>query len=200
MSTTRNVYTDEPYEDVHAVRFTDGNRILCDVGYSGTIEGDTANARRIVACWNAFDGIPTEQFEGMDVASFVSGRAFLTGMHPIQGGGAKIGLTGSAGQVLANSFAGQFIGTGAINFLEINLTHDKIGDFTVTMQKASGITPGQMRAKAEADRDAAMAELAAARALLTELMDTELADMACAGSHAPVEDILGRIKTFLESK
>lgn len=63
MSATRNVYADEPYEDLQAVRFTDGNRILCDVGYSGTIEGDTANARRIVACWNACLSIPTETLE-----------------------------------------------------------------------------------------------------------------------------------------
>lgn len=30
--------------------------------------------------------------------------------------------------------------------------------------------------------------------LLTELMDTELAEIACTGSHAPVEDLLGRIR------
>lgn len=38
------------------------------------------------------------------------------------------------------------------------------------------------------------AERDALLALVTELMDTELADIACAGSHAPVEDLLGRIK------
>lgn len=173
MSDFGKIYADKPQLGSYPVRFVDEpypgrkvNRILCDVGYSGTIEGNTANARRIVACWNAFDGIPTEQFEGMDVAAYVSGQAFLTGMNPADGGGAYIGLKGSAAQVLANSFAGQFIGTGAINFLEINLTHDKIGDFTVTMQKASGLTPVQMRAKAEKERD----ELKAINAeLLAEL-------------------------------
>lgn len=33
--------------------------------------------------------------------------------------------------------------------------------------------------------------------LLTELMDTELAELACEGSHAPVEDLLGRIQETL---
>lgn len=33
--------------------------------------------------------------------------------------------------------------------------------------------------------------------LLTELMDTELAELACDGSHAPVEDLLGRIQETL---
>ena len=32
------------------------------------------------------------------------------------------------------------------------------------------------------------------RALIAELLDTELGELACAGSDAPVEDVLGRMK------
>jgi len=156
MSATRKVYADKPSEDLHAVRFTEGNHILCDVGYSGTTEGDIDYARRIAACWNAFDGIPTEQFEGMDVGAYVSGQAFIDGLYPNADGSATLGLKGKACQLLADAFAGQFIGTGAINFLEVNLRHKEIGDFTVTMQKASGLTPAALKAKAEAERDEAI--------------------------------------------
>ena len=138
MSATRNVYADEPYEDLQAVRFTDGNRILCDVGYSGTIEGDTANARRIVACWNACEGFETEMLE--DVVTL--------------------------GDTILKRVMGMTSEIRRVNAALVKLTDD---------------------------RDAS-------RALLAELMDTELADMACAGSDAPVEDLRGRIKTFLESK
>lgn len=48
--------------------------------------------------------------------------------------------------------------------------------------------PAQTRIfELEAERDALLG-------LLTELMDTELAEIACTGSYAPVEDLLGRIK------
>lgn len=123
MTAPQKVYADKPYDDLHAVRFTEGNRIMCDAGYSGTTEGDIANARRIAACWNACAGVRTDVLE--------------------QAGTRQ--------------------------------------DWCDLMQEL------------ESDRDAA-------RALLAELMDTELADIACAGSLAPVEDLLGRIKTFVEGK
>ena len=34
-------------------------------------------------------------------------------------------------------------------------------------------------------------------ASIKDLLDTELAELACAGSHAPVEDILGRMKELV---
>jgi hypothetical protein len=149
------------------------------------------DAKRIAACWNAFDGIPTEKFEGKSIEEFITTQAYLTGMQPsLYKEGFNIGLTGLACQMLAASFAGQFVGTGATNFLEINMEHPAIGDFNVTIQKTSGLTPAQLKAQAEKERDEAMS-------LLTELMDTELAEMGCAGSHAPIEDILGRIQQLL---
>lgn len=117
---------------------------------------DTTDARRLAACWNAFDGIPTEKFEGKDVSEFVGSQAFLTGMNPTAEG-ADIGLSGKACQVLAASFAGQFIGTGATNYLEVKMSHPDIGAFTVTMQKSSGLTPADMRERAEKERDEAQA-------------------------------------------
>jgi hypothetical protein len=38
-------------------------KIVADVGYSGSDDKDAANARRLVACWNAAIGIPTEELE-----------------------------------------------------------------------------------------------------------------------------------------
>lgn len=192
MSATRKVYADKPFEDLHAVRFTEGNRILCDAGYSGTTEGDIDNARRIAACWNAFDGIPTEQFEGMDVFTFVSSQAFVTGMEPANGGGANIGLKGKACQVLANAFAGQFIGTGAVNFLEVGFNHKDIGDLTVTMQKVNGLTPAALKAKAEA-------ELAIARLLLTDVLNNGL-HICEADASDNVRVLTECIHKFLESQ
>ena len=44
-----------------------------------------------------------------------------------------------------------------------------------------------------------IAERAALRGLIEELLDTELAELACAGSMAPVEDVLGRMQAALAS-
>jgi len=38
-------------------------KIVADVGYSGSDDKDAANARRLVACWNASIGIPTAELE-----------------------------------------------------------------------------------------------------------------------------------------
>jgi hypothetical protein len=53
----------KPSDELHAIRDASG-RIVADVGYSGTKDGDEAKARRLVACWNACEGISTEVLEG----------------------------------------------------------------------------------------------------------------------------------------
>ena len=51
-----------PSDELHAIRDIRG-RIVADVGYSETTERDMANARRLVAAWNACEGISTEALE-----------------------------------------------------------------------------------------------------------------------------------------
>jgi hypothetical protein len=55
----------EPTDSLHAIRGEKG-RIVADVGYSGTTEGDTANARRLVAC----EGLSTEHLEQHGLPGF----------------------------------------------------------------------------------------------------------------------------------
>ena len=43
------------------------------------------------------------------------------------------------------------------------------------------------------------AEIERLRGLMAELLDTELAELACAGSHAPLENILGRMQAALKA-
>lgn len=60
-------------------------------------------------------------------------------------------LEGGMCRVMAESFADQFIGSGAINYVEMSFTSKKMpGDMlVVTIQKASGKTPHQLRVEAE---------------------------------------------------
>ncbi len=123
---------------------------------------EKANIRRLVACWNAFDGVPTEKIEGKSAAEYVANESYLTGLIPIPGRGMELGLSGDACQLLADSFAGQFKGSGGVNFIEVQMHHKDMGPFTVTIQRQEGETPAQQKA-------AALRELAAARALLKEV-------------------------------
>lgn len=127
-------------------------------------EMSIANARRIVACVNACDGIPTEKLEGRTIAEYVSDEAYLQGMQP-SGDGLSVGLSGLACQMLASSFAGQFVGSRAVNYLEVHMENPEIGEFNVTIQRKEGKTPGQMKAEVEQQRDH----------LATKVADTELA-------------------------
>jgi hypothetical protein len=110
------------------------------------------NAQRIAACVNACAGIPIQKLEGRTIAEYVSDEAYLNGLHPTENG-MTLGMSGNACQILAASFAGQFVGSGAVNFLEARMEHHEIGFFTVTIQRAEGKTPGQIKAEAEAQRD-----------------------------------------------
>lgn len=121
-----------------------------------------ANATRLAACWNAFEGFETEKFDGKSIAEFVSKEAYLMGLNPApDGAGAKMSLSGIACQLLAESFAGQFVGSGAINYLEVNLEHEAVGPMSVTIQRTEGKTPGHLRSLAER-------ELAATKELLAQ--------------------------------
>lgn len=85
----------------------------------------------------------------MSLGDYVAKQTFLQSMNADEEG-LHLGITGLASQMLANAFAGQFVGSGATNFLELSFEHPEAGRFTVTMQKVSGKTPGQLKAEAEA--------------------------------------------------
>src|ERR1700682_5599517 len=118
--TLRLVMTSGPARKIHAAR----------------AQKNLANARRLAACWNAFDGIDTDKFDGKSISEYVCEEAYLAGMQPApDGGGLNMGLSGLACQMFASSFAGQFKGSGAVNFLEVGMTHDELGPFIVTIHR-----------------------------------------------------------------
>lgn len=110
------------------------------------------NARRIAACWNFCEGIETGQMEGNTFEEYVVNQAFINGMTPSDKG-MNIDVSGLAAQLMAASFAGQFVGSGAINFLSMHMSHREIGEFVVTMQRKNGVSPAQKLKQAEAQRD-----------------------------------------------
>lgn len=143
------------------IRGMDGRAAICvglDFGKNNPLMQE-ANARRIVACVNAFEGVDIEAFEGKTVAEFVANQTMLTGAGPSERGGFGIQLEGGACHLLAHAFGEQFKGSGAVNFLEVNFVHDELGDMSVTMQRTSGKTPGQLKAEAVAQRDELLAAI-----------------------------------------
>lgn len=128
-----------------------------------------ANARRIVACWNACDGIATENLEGKTLHEYVAGQAFITGIHD-----ARLGLQGLGPQLVASMVAGFFVGTGAKNYVEMHCTHEIGGEFTLTMQKRTGKTPHQLRTEAEQQRDELLALLIRANDAIEALDGTSV--------------------------
>jgi hypothetical protein len=123
-----------------------------------------ANAARLAACWSAFDGYPTHKLVGKPLAEIVSNEAYIYGMGPAPEGGLELKLHGMACQLLANAFAGEFVSSGAVNFIEVGMEHDDVGPMTVTIQRVQGKTPGTLRAET-------MKELAEANAKLETMED-----------------------------
>jgi hypothetical protein len=113
---------------------------------------------RIEACLKFCAGIQTEKLAGKSLAEYVAEEAYLSGIT-VNEGGADIGLSGMACQMLASAFAGQFVGSGAVNYLEVNMVHQEIGPFTVTIQRQQGKTPATLQREAEAQRDALLAAI-----------------------------------------
>lgn len=111
-----------------------------------------ANASRLAACWNLCESVPTEDMEGKTLDEYVIQQAFITGMNPSPEG-MGLGVKGLAAQMTAASFAGQFIGNGAVNYLEMRFSHPDVGPFTVTIQRTQGLTPAQKLKQVEEQRD-----------------------------------------------
>lgn len=116
--------------------------------------------RRIAACVNAFEGIPTDRIEGKNLGEILAGEMRLHGAGPRGDGGFGFEFSGGVCQLLAEAYAEQFKQSGAINYLELLFQHSDIGPLTITMQRVEGLTPAQKLAQAEAERDALQAKLA----------------------------------------
>lgn len=125
---------------------------------------DEEDRERIIACVNACAGITTEKLAGKSIAEYVSEEAFLSGMTIEDG--VDIGITGLACQMLASALAGQFVGSGAINYLAMNMAHPELGPFTVTIQRQQGKTPAELRREAEEKIEILKAGIEAVRALM----------------------------------
>lgn len=106
----------------------------------------TSPAYRAQLCQDFCKDIPTDQLS-MTLEEYVCKQAFLQGMS-VNESTLQLNITGLASQMLASAFAGQFVGSGATNFLELSFQHLDVGRFTVTMQKVSGKTPGQLKSEA----------------------------------------------------
>lgn len=109
--------------------------------------------RRVTACVNAFEGIPTERIEGKDLGQILAGEMRLNGAGPRADGGFGFEFSGGVCQLLAEAYADQFKQSGAINYLELLFDHTEIGPLTITMQRVEGLTPAHKLAQAEAERD-----------------------------------------------
>lgn len=112
-----------------------------------------ATERRIAACVNAFEGIPTDRIEGKNLGAILAGEVRLNGAGPRADGGFGFEFSGGVCQLMAEAYAEQFRQSGAINYLELLFHHSDIGPLTITMQRVEGLTPAQKLAQAEAQRD-----------------------------------------------
>lgn len=106
------------------------------------------------------------------VAQNITDATMLRGMQVIDGG-LNIGLEGGGARLLAEAFAEQFIESGAVNFLEVKFTHERVGNLTVTMQKAGALTPADKARQAEARAERLAGAL---RGVIEELPDTHDCD------------------------
>jgi len=125
----------------------------------GALMAQNEAERRIAACINAFEGIPTERIEGKNLGEILAGEVRLHGAGPRADGGFGFEFSGGVCPLMAEAYAEQFKQSGAINYLELLFNHSDIGPLTITMQRVEGLTPAQKLAQAEAQRDALQQKL-----------------------------------------
>ncbi|RQM78897.1 hypothetical protein EHZ47_02040 [Aeromonas jandaei] len=107
------------------------------------------NGRRIVACWNLLDGYATEEIEGVTLAEFVASHAKL------------------AEKALIAAYASLFSERGATNYLEVKGSRPELGPFTITLQRAEGITPVEKLEAMTKQRDVLLEAAHATRRLMS---------------------------------
>ncbi|MCF5862641.1 hypothetical protein K3H50_04605 [Aeromonas veronii] len=113
-----------------------------------------ANASRIVACWNLLDGYATEELEGVTLAEFVASHPEL------------------AEKAIIAAYASIFADCGATNYLEVKGVRPELGSFTVTLQRAEGLTPAQELEAMTKQRDVLLEALELSLAAMEHMGNT----------------------------
>ncbi|MFQ2052073.1 hypothetical protein ACK335_03290 [Aeromonas veronii] len=108
------------------------------------------NGRRIVACWNLLDGYATEELEGVTLAEFVASHPEL------------------AEKALIAAYASIFADCGATNYLEVKGVRPELGSFTVTLQRAEGLTPAQELEAMTKQRDVLLEAMYAVQGVMND--------------------------------
>ena len=81
----------------------------------------------------------------------------------LAGGKLKSQLAGDAVRALAGLMAHWFAETGGTNYIELSMYHEDTGPLVFTVQRAQGMTPGQVQEKVAAELEAMRAERDALR-------------------------------------
>lgn len=137
-----------------------------------------ANARRIVACWNLLDGYDTEELEGVTLSEFVVNHAEL------------------AEKALIAAYASIFAKRGATNFLEVKGTRPELGPFTITLQRAEGLTPVEKLAAMTKQRDVLLDAMYAVQSVMNS--SEGVAGWHKNGDIASWDKVLPEVATALE--
>jgi hypothetical protein len=157
------------------------------IALTGIVDADDrdesiAYALRIATCFNACAGIPTEKLVGKTIAEYVVNEAYLTGISDGQ-----MGLEGLGAQMVASNLTGLFVGSDAVNYVELNFAHSAIGSLTMTLQRNDGKTPHMFRQEAEQQRDE----------LLKALKDIAKAGQLTAVQSAMAQDVISKTELNL---
>lgn len=121
-------------------------------------ENRGVNAERWALAWKA---------KAKDLRSVVRGLTVpsLRSLH-FEDGHFMATMQGKVIPMLADWFAEFFVRGGGKNYVEILLESEKIGGFTLTMQRTQGKTPNQLRLEAESALAVLRAQLAEAMAVV----------------------------------
>jgi len=140
--------------------------------------------------------LTAERDEALAAVADQAVRETLVKRLAMERGGLAVDMEGGACQMLAETFASQFKGSGAVNYLEVTLkSRDIMPDevFVVTLQRLAGATPHQKRTEAEAKLREAIAAAERDAALLRECKDRfdireyECHEKSCRSLRQPVE-------------
>lgn len=129
-------------------------------------------AERASVVLQACEGIATEKLAGKSIAEYVAGEAFLQGLSQGQEG-ATVGFAGIGVELYAAMVAGQFKGSGAVNYLVMQAAHPSIGPFTITIQRQDAKTPADgllaARREIQALKDKVESLVIASRRILQDI-------------------------------
>ena len=92
------------------------------------------------------------------LAQKVTSETILRDLN-VGNGSINASFEGGAVRLFVDAFANQFVESGAANYLEMQFHSEATGPLVVTLQRANGKTPHQLRAEAEQERDALRAKI-----------------------------------------